>query len=268
MNLQVCKLPDPNSTFRNVFYHNYGGSNKGTIYIKLGDSIYRSIHSEDIGIGFIGIGERHRYKYGLIIGDNLEIIPANIVTNFIDKINIKVSSISSKKIDTYIKEENIIKQLKELSDNKHYYHNNQLLILKIDEVVLSIDILIENKIGGYLDEFTLFDIHCDKNINLISNNILNPDLFSNEFDFSKLNIGGLNEQLILLFRRALITRAYKSEFIEQYGIKHVKGVLLYGPPGCGKSLIASNIGKLISKIKPKIINGPEIMSKFVGHIIK
>ena len=49
------------------------------------------------------------------------------------------------------------------------------------------------------------------------------------------------------------------------GIHHVRGLLLYGPPGCGKTLIARKIGQLLNAREPKIVNGPEIKSKFVGE---
>jgi len=42
------------------------------------------------------------------------------------------------------------------------------------------------------------------------------------------------------------------------GINHVRGMLLYGPPGCGKTLIARQIGKVLNAREPKIINGPEV----------
>lgn len=53
-------------------------------------------------------------------------------------------------------------------------------------------------------------------------------------------------------------------------MKHVyiadalRGILLYGPPGTGKTLIARQIGKMLNAREPKIVNGPEILSKFVG----
>lgn len=52
--------------------------------------------------------------------------------------------------------------------------------------------------------------------------------------------------------------------MEQLGIHHVRGMLLYGPPGCGKTLIARQIGKVLNAREPKIVNGPEILDKFVG----
>mgnify|MGYP006184548083 CR=1 FL=1 len=42
-------------------------------------------------------------------------------------------------------------------------------------------------------------------------------------------------------------------------------MLLYGPPGTGKTLIARQIGKMLNGKEPKIVNGPEMLSKFVGQ---
>jgi vesicle-fusing ATPase len=42
-------------------------------------------------------------------------------------------------------------------------------------------------------------------------------------------------------------------------------VLLYGPPGTGKTLIARQLGKALKSKEPKIVNGPSIMSKYVGE---
>jgi vesicle-fusing ATPase len=48
------------------------------------------------------------------------------------------------------------------------------------------------------------------------------------------------------------------------GMEHVRGMLLFGPPGCGKTLIARKIGAVLNAREPKIVNGPEILNKFVG----
>jgi vesicle-fusing ATPase len=41
-------------------------------------------------------------------------------------------------------------------------------------------------------------------------------------------------------------------------------MLLYGPPGTGKTLIARQIAKFLRAREPKIVNGPEILDKYVG----
>src|SRR5207253_1689162 len=38
-----------------------------------------------------------------------------------------------------------------------------------------------------------------------------------------------------------------------------------GPPGTGKTLIARQIGKMLHGKEPKVVNGPEILNKFVGQ---
>ena len=58
---------------------------------------------------------------------------------------------------------------------------------------------------------------------------------------------------------------FPQAVIERMGIKHVKGVLLYGPPGTGKTLIARRIGEMLNAKEPKIVNGPEILNKYVGE---
>jgi transitional endoplasmic reticulum ATPase len=48
------------------------------------------------------------------------------------------------------------------------------------------------------------------------------------------------------------------------GVKPPRGVLLYGPPGCGKTLIARAVANETGAFF-FLINGPEIMSKMAGE---
>lgn len=90
------------------------------------------------------------------------------------------------------------------------------------------------------------------------------NLFTGDFDFEKLGIGGLDAEFNQIFRRAFASRIWPAHIIQQMGINHVRGMLLYGPPGCGKTLIARQIGKALNAREPKIVNGPEILNKYVG----
>jgi vesicle-fusing ATPase len=91
-----------------------------------------------------------------------------------------------------------------------------------------------------------------------------PTIFLNDFDFVKLGIGGLDAEFNRIFRRAFASRVWPAAIIQQMGISHVRGMLLHGPPGCGKTLIARQIGKALNSREPKIVNGPEILNKYVG----
>jgi len=90
------------------------------------------------------------------------------------------------------------------------------------------------------------------------------NIFLSDFDFEKLGIGGLDSEFNEIFRRAFASRIWPAHIIRQLGINHVRGMLLHGPPGCGKTLIARQIGKVLNAREPKIVNGPEILDKYVG----
>ncbi|KAG2013221.1 vesicular-fusion protein sec18 [Coprinopsis cinerea AmutBmut pab1-1] len=92
-----------------------------------------------------------------------------------------------------------------------------------------------------------------------SNAIIAPN-----FKFQDMGIGGLDTEFGDIFRRAFASRVFPPGLVEKLGIQHVKGIILHGPPGTGKTLIARQIGKMLNAREPKIVNGPEILSKYVG----
>lgn len=78
------------------------------------------------------------------------------------------------------------------------------------------------------------------------------------------NVGGLDSQLDDIARRVLASRA-NPEAARRLGVSHVRGILLSGPPGCGKTLLARELSRLLGAREPQIVNGPEILDKFIGE---
>lgn len=90
-------------------------------------------------------------------------------------------------------------------------------------------------------------------------------MLQSSFKFEDMGIGGLGDEFSTLFRRVFSSRLVPSDMARQLGIQHVRGVLLYGPPGTGKTLIARQIGRMLNAVEPKIVNGPEILNRYVGQ---
>ncbi|XP_033209339.1 vesicle-fusing ATPase 1-like [Belonocnema kinseyi] len=95
---------------------------------------------------------------------------------------------------------------------------------------------------------------------MVRQSIINPD-----WNFEDMGIGGLDKEFTDIFRRAFASRLLSADIVAKLNFKHVKGILLYGPPGTGKTLMARQIGKMLNAKEPKIVNGPQILDKYVGE---
>ena len=114
------------------------------------------------------------------------------------------------------------------------------------------------------------ETHCEfksksNSLKIKSSSMKEKNIFGQKFKFEDLGVGGMDKQIIEIFRRAFATRRLPISVLEKYGGQHIKGVLLFGPPGTGKTLIAKELAKCLNSIKPKIVNGPDVLSKYVGE---
>lgn len=77
------------------------------------------------------------------------------------------------------------------------------------------------------------------------------------------NVSSLQKAYNALYEVVCFPFLYK-DWINQLGIECPKGVLLYGPPGVGKTFLVSSIARKCNA-KMFIIQGPEVFGPFIGE---
>jgi proteasome-associated ATPase len=95
-------------------------------------------------------------------------------------------------------------------------------------------------------------------------------------DITYADVGGLDGQIELIIDAVELPFVHQELFIE-HKLPAPKGILLYGPPGCGKTLIAKAVANSLAKKVAEVsgdkaarsyflnIKGPELLNKYVGE---
>jgi proteasome-associated ATPase len=95
-------------------------------------------------------------------------------------------------------------------------------------------------------------------------------------DISYADVGGLDTQIEQITDAVELPYVHR-ELFEEHKLPAPKGILLYGPPGCGKTLIAKAVANSLAKKVSEVtgddharsyflnIKGPELLNKYVGE---
>ena len=143
-----------------------------------------------------------------------------------------------------------------------------------ERVVLLADTLPESgvRVGDH--------VRIDPRSGLVFEKLLRPEVdelvLEEVPDVTYDQVGGLRDQITDIRDAVELPYVYKDLF-GTYGLVPPKGILLYGPPGCGKTLIAKAVANSLAKAvsertgNPDVrsyflnIKGPELLNKWVGE---
>lgn len=290
--LQPTKSPDNLYTFSNlvaVSTRDIPAQNNDILLLINGRFVVSARPLDQFEPGKIGLSTVQREWMGIALTDNVNIEPFDIFAHggqaYLGTMDIEIGFAGKKVVETPYDQDELAKIVTRIFQNQIFAPTQRFLmdhksipmsltvktvqLMDLSEKPTSAPTTSDPMARGLLTPQTQINFFRDPKspLNLkasarrpAANAIVAPD-----FKFEDMGIGGLDAEFSTIFRRAFASRIFPPGLVEKLGIQHVKGILLFGPPGTGKTLIARQIGKMLNAREPKIINGPEVLNKYVGQ---
>ena len=203
-------------------------------------------YPQDNGLGIVRIDSRLRKNTGSSIDDNVEIerVEAQVAQNVIlAPISVKIRT--NPRFETFVK--------RKLNNYPVTIDDNILISIGISREITFKVISIRPK--------GICIIKQETNLS-ISEHVTEEEEIG-EVHVTYEDVGGLDREIQRVREMVELPLRHPSLF-KRLGIDPPKGVLLRGPPGCGKTLLAKAVANE-SEAHFISINGPEVMSKFYGE---
>jgi len=291
--LKVTKLPVDSLALTNkVFLHPldaklFKRENALGNYIQVKDFVFTFDENDKVDRGFLACSSVQRRFALFSLNEPVEVtlFVSPVETIYLSTLTCEVDFLAKKQVNQEFKKDDIVGLMQ-----REYVHqffgleqkfvaevNGMTLEFRVTGVeVVNLNSIVKGEIQevaakaqrGILHGNTqlLFKPAANSTLRIVGgDNDANESMFRPDWNFENMGIGGLDREFSDIFRRAFASRIFPPSVISKLGVRHVKGILLYGPPGTGKTLMARQIGKMLNGKEPKVVNGPEILNKYVGQ---
>ncbi|XP_057506832.1 vesicle-fusing ATPase-like [Actinidia eriantha] len=284
----VTNTPGKDLAFTNFAYcspsdlRSFSVSGSKLAFALLGDAFVLSLSAhESIADGYIGLNAIQRRHAKVSTGDTISairFIPPEVFN--LALLNLELEFVKKGTKDEQVDAVLLSQQIRKRFSNQvmttgqrvtFEYHGNGY-IFTVNQAAVEGQEKSNNIERGMIsnETYIVFEASNSSGIKIVNQReTASSNIFrQKEFNLQSLGIGGLSAEFADIFRRAFASRVFPAHVTNKLGIKHVKGMLLFGPPGTGKTLMARQIGQMLNGKEPKIVNGPEVLSKFVGETEK
>lgn len=253
--MEIKKITDEQDAYSNAVY---SSSICMTMEIKCdkGTYLFKNIHIDEENI--IKMNAYQRLFLGLDVDDKVtsSYSTTSSYTDGMDIVHFIIKSNNGFKVT--IDEELFIEKLYvELKDIPMQHGMEYCILCDGHSIVLECT---THSTKHFITNDTDITVSANHTVELL----LQPSILISNYKEMSKNIGGMKKELMQIFTRVFSTRLIDEDVCDEMNIKHVKGIILHGPPGCGKTLVARELTDIMGCNDVTYVAGPELISSYQG----